>query len=233
MNTRIKDIACCERPYEKAKEYGISSLSDAELLSIIIRTGTRQYSSIDVSNMVLNAHPVHKGLVGLNYLKRNELINLPGIGDTKATELLAVAELSGRINQAIAREAMVVDNVETIAAYYMEKCRFLTREKTFLVLLGAGNKLIYEICLSEGTINSAHLSPREIYIEAFNHGAVNIILIHNHPSGDVTPSTEDIVTTKQIVAAGNIVGIHLLDHIIVGHDTYFSMFERGILNEVR
>ena len=91
MNTRIKDIACCERPYEKAKEYGISSLSDAELLSIIIRTGTRQYSSIDVSNMVLNAHPVHKGLVGLNYLKRNELINLPGIGDTKATELLAVA----------------------------------------------------------------------------------------------------------------------------------------------
>lgn len=233
MKTRIKDIANCERPYEKAKEFGVGKLSDAELLAIIIRTGTKDYSSIDLANLVLNAHTIHKGLVGLNYLTRNELINLPGIGNTKATELLAIAELSSRIHQQVARDALIIDNVDTIASYYIEKCRFLTRERTYLVMLGAGNKLIHECCLSEGTINQAHLSPREIYIEAFNHGAVNIIIIHNHPSGNVNPSKEDIISTKKIMEAGKIVGIHLLDHIIVGNNDYFSMFERGILDEVR
>lgn len=229
MKTLIKNIAPCERPYEKAKEFGIASLSDAELLAIILRNGTKNMSSIDVANQILNSHLVHKGLVSLNYLIREELIKIPGIGDTKATELLAVAEISNRISNTISKNNIVINNVKTIADFYINKCRFLLHEKTFLMLLGPGNIIIKDICISEGTVNEAHLSAREVFIEALKYNAVNIILVHNHPSGNVQPSKEDIKSTNNIAEAGKIVGIRLLDHLIVGYDDYFSMYERGII----
>lgn len=229
MNNLIKDLADCERPYEKAASRGISSLSDAELLAVIIRNGTRDSSSIDLANRVLNAHVLHKGLIGLNYMRREELMDIRGIGDVKATQILAVAELSGRINSARLKKDMIFNNPDTIAEYYIEKCKFLTKERTYLMLFSASFMLIKELIISEGTVNSAFMSPREIFVEALKYEAVHIILVHNHPSGLPEPSAEDVQATIKISEAGKLIGINLSDHIIVGNGCYVSMLERGII----
>lgn len=229
MNNLIKDIADCERPYEKACALGIEALTDAELIAVILRNGGGGQSSIDLANCVLNAHPVHKGLSGLNFLERKDLTAIKGIGNTKATELLAIGELAKRMNLRRLREDIIFSNPSSIADYYMEKCKYFTREKTYIMLLSCSHMLIKELLISEGTVNSAILSPREIFIEALKYQAVFIIMVHNHPSGCPEPSTADIDATKRIMSAGELLGIHLSDHIIVGNDRYVSLLERGII----
>lgn len=232
MSNLIKDIADCERPYEKAILHGVETLTDAELIAVILRCGTKDSSSIDLANRILNAHFYHKGLLGLNYIKREELLGLKGIGNIKATQLLAVAELSKRMNKIKLKKELNFNNPETIARYYMEKCKYLTKERTYLMLLSGTHMLIKELVLSEGTVNSALLSPREIFIEALRYEAVNIILVHNHPSGVPEPSVADFEATRQVINAGKLIDIHLSDHIIVGNGCYVSMMERGIFDEI-
>ena len=128
MANLIRDIACCERPYEKAILHGVETLTDAELIAIILRSGTKDYSSIDLANRILNAHLMHKGLLGLQYIRREELLALKGVGNTKATQLLAVAELSNRMNKIRLKKELDFNNPETIARYYMEKCKYLNKE---------------------------------------------------------------------------------------------------------
>lgn len=229
MSNLIKDIANSERPYEKAVEHGIEALTDAELLAVILRNGTKDTSAIDLANRILNMHLVYDGLISLNYLTREELKSIQGIGDVKATQLLAVVELSKRISLSTFKKNIVFDSSDTISRYYIEKCRFLTREKTYLLMLAADNSLIKEINISEGTINEAHMSPREVYVLALKYEAVSIIIVHNHPSGNVNPSEADINVTNRLVSCGKLLGIRLLDHIIVGRAEYYSMFERGLI----
>ncbi|MGN0151520.1 MAG: DNA repair protein RadC [Wujia sp.] len=229
MSNLIKDIASVERPYEKAVSQGVSSLSDAELLAVIIRNGTKNLSSIDLSNKILNTHYFHKGLAGLNYINREDLCHIKGIGDAKATQILAVAELAKRMNNTRLKKELNFNNPDTIALYYMEKCKYLSKERMYLMLLSSSHMLIKELLLSEGTINAALFSPREIFIEALRYEAVNIILVHNHPSGNPEPSEADILATRKIYDAGLLMDIHLSDHIIVGNGCYVSMMERGII----
>ena len=209
MHILVKDLAVCERPYEKAERYGVSALSDAELLSLIMRTGTKKASVLD--------------------LLPQELTKLPGIGNIKAIQLLALAEISKRMNLEQLQKKLEFHTPDTIGAYYREKCRFLTIEKTFLLLLTNAHTLIKEIELSSGTVNQTYLSPREIFIHALRYEAVHIVLVHNHPSGRVTPSDTDIQSTLRIRDAGKMLGIQVSDHIIVAGDQYLSMLERGIL----
>jgi len=225
----IKEIADCERPYEKAIEQGIEKLSDAELLSVIIKSGSKNYSSIDLANMILNSHYYYKGLVGLNYINRENLLKINGIGQIKATQILAIAELSSRMTKQKLRNELCFDNPNSIGRYYIEECRYLTKERLYLLLFNNANILIKEIILSEGTINKNLISNREIYIQALKYEAVNIILVHNHPSGNVEPSRSDIDSTISAYDAGQILDIHLLDHIIVGRNDYFSMHESEII----
>ncbi|MCM1272153.1 MAG: DNA repair protein RadC [Clostridium sp.] len=229
MNNLIRDIADCERPYEKAVLYGIAALSDAELVAVILRNGTRDTSSVDLANRILNAHFYHKGLSGLNFLRREELTSIKGVGDIKATQLLAVAELAKRMNTGRLREDITFSNPKSIAAYFMEKCKYATKEQTYLMLFSTAHRLIKELLMSEGTVNYAIISPREIYIEALKYEAVFMILVHNHPSGIPEPSDADMEATRRICEAGRLVGIQLSDHIIVGNNCYVSMLERGIL----
>ncbi len=224
----IKEIASCERPYEKAVEYGVDSLSDAELLATIIRTGANNGSSIDLANTILNAHGVYKGLVGLNYLCREDLLNIKGIGNTKATQVLAVAELSMRMAKQKLKKDITFNDAKSIALYYIENCKYLNKERLYLLLFNTANMLIKEILLTEGTINQSLISVREIYIQALKYEAVNMVLVHNHPSGNINPSESDINSTMMIYKVGKILGIELFDHIVVGYDDYFSMHERGI-----
>ncbi len=232
MNNLIKDLAYCERPYEKALSFGIDTLSDAELLAIILRSGTADTSSISLANQILNAHLIHKGIIGLNFLRREDLLQIKGIGNTKATLLLAVAELSKRMNLTRLKTSIIFDNPVSIAEYYMEKCKFFTTEKAFLMLFSNNHTLIKELMLSEGLVNQVMISPRNIFMEALRYEAVHIILVHNHPSGDPVPSQSDILITRRIKEAGKLLDIILSDHIIVGNGTYCSMLEKGILDEI-
>ncbi len=229
MSNLIKDIACCERPYEKAIKNGTNNLSDSELLAVILRNGTKDLSSIDLANKILNNHLIYKGLISLNYLTREDLVSIKGIGDTKATQILAIAELAKRMNLSKVSSNISFNSPDSIGKYYIEKCKYYTKEKTFLLLFSSSHNLIKEIKLSEGTVNMALISPREIFIEALKYQAVYIILVHNHPSGLPEPSKADITATTKIKEAGKLMDINLSDHIIVGNDCFVSLFERGII----
>lgn len=225
----IKEIANCERPYEKALEYGIESLSDAELLAVIIKTGSRELGAIDLANKILNSHYYYKGLIGLNYINRKNLLAINGIGNIKATQILAIAELSSRMTKQSLKNELIFDNPQSIATYYIEECRYLTKERLYLLMFNNANLLIKEVVLSEGTVNKSLISNREIYVQALKYEAVNIILVHNHPSGNIEPSRSDVESTISAYKAGQIINIQLLDHIIVGGNSYFSMHESEII----
>lgn len=226
---KISNMCCSERPREKAIDMGISTLSDSELLSIILGSGNRDENVITLAQRVLNSHEVHKGLLGLNYMSYHDLIAIKGIGRVKACQLMAVAELSKRMSMARKNSAINLSSPEDIAEHFMEYCRFLTREKVIVIYVTASNDLIKWYTLSEGTVNRSLISPREIFIEALRCDAVNIILIHNHPSGNPEPSDMDIVVTRRVIEAGKILGIGLLDHIVIGDGTYVSLNERGYI----
>lgn len=230
-NLRVVDMADDEKPVEKALLYGIDHLSDAELLAIIIKCGTREKSAIQLAQMILNKDPVYKGLQGLNYLSLTDLTSIPGIGKMKAAQIMAITEISRRMSRNSFKESLKLNDPKSIADYYMEKVRYLTREKVFVLYLSSSLNLLYEEQISEGTIDRSLVSAREVFKKAIKINASCIILIHNHPSGDPTPSEADLIVTKKMVKIGEMLGIKVVDHIIIGDKKYFSIAERGYINE--
>jgi DNA repair protein RadC len=222
----VKELPKSERPYEKAEEYGVEQLSDAELLAVIIRTGSQKLRSVDLAYQILNHKPQYPGLLSLYYTTKEELMKIHGIGKVKAIELLAVAELAKRLTRKQRKQSLSFRSPEMIAQYYMEQLRHQKREKLMLILLDGKNKAIKEMVISEGTVNASMASAREIFIEALRYEAVYLILLHNHPSGDPTPSRQDEAITKIIKEAGDLLGIPLLDHIILGDCCYVSLKEQ-------
>lgn len=229
MKVRIKDMAGNERPYEKAMDQGIASLSDAELLSLILRTGTKDRSAVMLAQEVLSFDPVRKGLTSLNYISPQELMKLRGMGKVKCCQMMAVAEISRRMSREASKERLQLSDSGTVAEYFMESARFRTRESLWVIYLDAANSLIRELEISSGSANKALVPIREIFVEALRCDALGIILIHNHPSGDPEPSKEDIVTTANVKRAGLDLGIRLLDHIIIGDRDYVSLLSQGLL----
>jgi len=225
----VKELPVSERPYEKCERYGAASLSDAELLAVIIRTGTKEEHSVDLAKRVLRHSPIHQGIIGIYHHTMEELTRIKGIGKVKAIQLLCVAELSKRLSKANMADSMMFDRPATIADYLMEEMRHEQREKVMLLMFDTKGRLLKEKVISIGTINTSMLSPREIFLEAVRGEAVSIVLIHNHPSGDPTPSGEDVAITKRIREAGNFINIPLIDHIIIGDNRYVSFKEGGLL----
>ena len=229
----MKKMSETERPYEKAYRYGASTLSDAELLSVILRTGSKKANALSTAYRILDAHPVHKGIVGLNYLTLKDLEDIDGVGKVKAIQMKCLAEISRRMSRAVHKPFISFQSPQSIADYYMEKTRYLEKEYVYMLMFDSKHKLIKDVRISEGTINSSLLSPREVFVEALRYDAVFIILIHNHPSGDPTPSIQDIDITHRIYDAGMLIGINLSDHIILGNNCYVSLAERGIFDETK
>lgn len=219
----VKSIPVSERPYEKCQQLGVKALSNAELLAVIIKTGTKNLRSTELAMNVLSLCDKKGGLSALCHLSISDLCKLKGIGQVKAIQLLCAAELAVRIASAKARERLSFNCPQTIADYYMEEMRHYTQEHLILMMLDTKNRLIKESLIFKGTVNAAVVQPREIFIEALKYEAVGIILVHNHPSGDPTPSREDILVTKTISKAGTYIGIKLLDHLIIGEKRYESL----------
>ena len=221
-----------ELPYERFLSSGARSLTNAELLGIILRTGTKGVSAVELGRQVLGIHdPQCNSLSALPRLSMEELRAIPGIGEVKAVKILCLSEIARRIVREKVRREQRFDSAELIAEYYMENMRHLETEETVLLHFDSKMSLLGEDIMTKGTVNGALISPREIFIQALRRGAVRIVLLHNHPSGDPSPSREDISSTRQIKRAGELLGIGLTDHIIIGDLCYCSLKEMGLLSD--
>ncbi len=224
----VKNLPDTERPYEKCIHLGASALSDAELLAVIIRCGSQKERSVDLAYRILNLY--EDGSIGsLYHADMESLMNLHGVGKVKAIQILCVAELAKRMAKAEAKSRISFENPRDIANYLMEDMRHLDHEETVAIFLDAKMNLIRDKVIFKGTVNAAMFEPREILIEALRAGAVNIIMLHNHPTGDPKPSNADISATVRLKEACKAIGIRLSDHIIIGDNCYISMRESGII----
>ncbi len=225
----LKDRPFDERPYEKYETYGAGSLTDTELLAIILRSGTRGKTAVELAGEILAACPFEEGLAGLYHVSLQQLMAVPGVGRVKAVQLKCIAELSRRISRRRKGGRPVFSDPASIAAYYMETLRHEEVEYIYCLMLDARNQLAGEECLSKGTATQALLSPRELFMRVLRYNAPAIVLVHNHPSGDPSPSPEDISLTLQVKESGLLLGITLFDHIIIGNNTFVSFMQEGYI----
>lgn len=223
----MKQIPKDERPYEKCVRLGAQSLTDAELLAVLLRTGTVGSPSVHMAEEILSLSKDRKGLLGLHTLSLAQLKSVKGIGTVKAIQIKCIGELSKRIAQTTARKGLQFTQPGTIADYYMERLRHKEQEELICMMLDTKNHLLGEEMIF-GTVNGSFVSPREIFLTAMSYHAVGILLVHNHPSGDPTPSQADLDVTQRIAEAGELLGIPLLDHIIIGDCKYLSFRQQGI-----
>lgn len=222
----IRDYPYEDRPRERLKTEGAQSLSNHELLAILLRTGTKKESVLQLANRLL------KHFEGLRLLKDatiEEITSIKGIGSVKAIQILAALELGRRISRLTYEDRYVIRSPEDGANYVMEEMRFLTQEHFVCLYLNTKNQVIHKQTIFIGSLNASIVHPREVFKEAFRRSAASIICFHNHPSGDPSPSKEDIEVTKRLAECGKIIGIELLDHLIIGEKKFVSLKEKGYL----
>lgn len=220
-----------EMPYERFLSHGRESLSNAELLAVLLRSGTRNEPVLSLARRILSLHEGNgESLSILHRLSLEELMKIPGIGKVKAIQIQCLLELSKRLATEAARGArLVCEDPSQVAACYMESLRHEMQERVMLLLLDARHAVIREETLTIGTVNASLCSPRDVFIRALQAGASAALVMHNHPSGDPSPSSEDIRLTGRLSKVGALLEIPLLDHIIVGDRCYYSMKEAGLL----
>ena len=222
---KIKELPLSERPYEKLENYGADNLSNAELLAIIIKTGTKEESSVSIAQKILNLkeNTDKDNLRFLQDISLEEFMKIKGIGKVKAIQLKAICELTKRIARPINSKQKPIKGPEDVARILIPEIRYEKREIAKVIILNSKNIILRIINISLGGTNFAYLEPKDVLAEAIKMQAPKIILVHNHPSGDPTPSKQDYRVTDRIYEAAELMGIQLLDHIIIGDGTYQSL----------
>lgn len=223
----MKDYPESERPIEKMTEQGVDSLSDEELLAILIGNGTKTHNALELSDQLIRQQRNRTWLLKASI---NELMTLSGIGPTKACRIMAGLELGKRLNQTRNFYQISLSSPKTVAAYFRGLVQGEDREIFCILLLDVKNRPIRKTMVSIGTIQETLIHPREVFRSAVRAGASGILLSHNHPSGDPEPSPEDIRVTKRLVEAGKILDIPVLDHVIVADQSYLSFKERNLIS---
>lgn len=223
---KIMDLPENERPRERLHRYGAKTLSNSELLAILLRTGSGKENIINLSSRLLMSSG---GLNGLLNQGIDELQKFRGIGLAKATQIAALSELSKRFNSYESGEKFIISKPYDAAKLVMGEMQNLNKEVLKLILLNTKNVVLKVLEVSVGSLNSSIVHPREVFCEAISEHSASIIICHNHPSGDPTPSKEDINITKRLMEGGKLLGIELIDHIIIGQGVYVSLKEKGIL----
>ena len=226
-NKTIKELPASERPYEKFLSLGASGLSDADLLAIIIKTGTKDKSAVDIGQEILSGR--HGNLLNLYEMSYDELIQVSGIGQIKAIQLKAVAELSMRISKAKRARSIRMNTPVTIADYYMEQMRHLQQEVVICAYFDVKSRFLGDKFISKGSLSSSVVDISSVMRTALEKNASKIVLLHNHPSGDCTPSKDDIAVTDRLAEGSRIFSIELCDHIIIGDNEYYSFYENKII----
>lgn len=222
----IKEMAKDERPREKLVKYGVSSLSNTELLAILIRTGTKDASAIDLARQILSTNQM--GLRVLTDSTVEELSQVKGIGMSKACQLLSAIELGKRLASS-SKDVYCIKSPKDVSDLLMEEMRYYKKEYFKTILLNTKNEAISLELISVGSLNSSLVHPREVFVNAIKKSTSSIILVHNHPSGNPYPSKEDISITKRLIEAGRIIGIDVLDHVIIGDGSYCSLKEQAMI----
>ena len=226
-NKTIKELPASERPYEKFLSLGASGLSDADLLAIIIKTGTKDKTAVDIAQEILSGR--HGNLLNLYEMSYDELIQVSGIGQIKAIQLKAVAELSMRISKAKRARSIRMNTPVTIADYYMEQMRHLQQEVVICAYFDVKSRFLGDKFISKGSLSSSVVDISSVMRTALEKNASKIVLLHNHPSGDCTPSKDDIAVTDRLAEGSRIFSIELCDHIIIGDNEYYSFYENKII----
>ena len=226
MNIKMKELPISERPYEKLETYGAETLTNSELLAIIIKTGTKDDTAVGLAQKILklNEGTNKEDLSFLQDISITDFMKIKGIGKVKAIQLLAVCELAKRMNKPINKQYIKINNSNDVAKLLMNELRYEKREKAKLILLNSKNIILKIKDISYGGTNFAMIEPKEILNEAIKIGAPKMLLVHNHPSGDTTPSKSDFNMTDKIYEASELLGIQFLDHIIIGNNKFESVF---------
>jgi DNA repair protein RadC len=223
--TKIKEIPENDRPIERLINIGAQNLSNEELISILLRTGNKDESSKELASKIISSI---EGIKNLKQITLEQLLKYKGIGVSKATILLSAIELGKRMNNEIEEIRNVKGNQpELIFKYYKNKLENLTQEHFYALYLDTSKKIIKEKLLFIGTINYSLVHPRDVFKEAYLSSASSIIFVHNHPTGNVIPSKNDIDTTHNLIEVGKLLGISVVDHIIIGKHKYYSFYENG------
>ncbi len=221
---KIKDLPDSEKPREKLLKFGVDNLSDAELLSIILRSGIKNYSVNDISLNLLKEIKNIKNLKNYNYYS---LTKIRGIGSIKAMEITSVIELGKRIFLNDNKQKLKINSTNIVFELYKDYFKDVFQEQFVCLYLDSKKYLIEAKVLFIGTINQSIVHPREVFKHAYSLSSSAIICLHNHPSGDVNPSKEDIYFTKRLQKIGKIMAIEVLDHLIIGYNNYYSFLENG------
>lgn len=222
----IRDVHAEDRPRERLIRQGAQSLSNQELIAILLRTGTKKESVLTLANRVLN---YFEKLHGLKHATLEEIISVKGIGEAKAVQLLAAIELGRRLSQKQVDSRFTIRSPQDAATYLMPEMSSLQQEHFVVLFLNVKNQVLHKQTIFIGSLNSSIVHPREIFREAVKRSAASIICAHNHPSGNAAPSPEDIEVTKRLQEAGYIIGIELVDHVIIGDHQFTSLKEKGYM----
>jgi DNA repair protein RadC len=224
-HTLIRDLPAGERPRERLRDYGSQALSNAELLAIILRTGASRESVLELAARLLSRH---QGLAGLARLSFSELCGERGLGEAKAAQLKAALELGKRLSSTQPDARPVVRSPVDAANLLSLEMGLLEQEHLRVVLLNTRNEVLGIPEVYKGSVNTSLVRTGEIFREAVRRNCPAVIVVHNHPSGDPTPSTDDVAMTRQMVEAGRLLDIEVLDHLIIGHGRYLSLKEQGL-----
>src|SRR3989344_1935718 len=218
---RIQDIYKGDRPREKLLKLGADKLMDYELLAIVISSGTRNKNAIELSKILLRNREVSS----LNSLEIEDLLKIKGIGKAIASKILSVLELAKRVKD---KKEIIIYSPKEIASE-LKNIKNIKKEYFYLFCLDSRNKVIKKELVSVGTLNSSLVHPREVFEPAIRNLSAQLVIAHNHPSGDINPSEEDLNITAKLVKAGELLGINILDHIVIAKDNYFSFKENNLL----
>lgn len=226
--SRIKDWPAADRPREKLLYAGPAALGDTELLALVLRTGhsSPRTSALDLARHLLTCFGSLRALTGATTA---ELCTIPGIGPAKAAELLAAFELARRLASSPLRPGERFTTSGEVFAHFHERLRDYRKEVFLTLLLDSKNRLLREVQVSEGSLNASIVHPREVFAPVVRESAAAVLLVHNHPSGDPTPSREDLELTGRLREAGELMGVRVLDHVIIGRGCYVSLADRGLM----
>lgn len=226
MTIKLKDLPISERPYEKLELYGEDNLSNSELLAIIIKTGTKDETALQLAQRVLSISDTNSNLRFLQETSIEKLTSIKGIGRVKAIQLKALGEITKRISKPINKEKIIIRDPKDVANLLMEELKFEKREVLKVIVLNTKNVVQKIANVAIGGTASINIEPKDILKEAIKMEMPKIIMIHNHPSGDAMPSSSDIEITKRVETCAKLMGIQLLDHIVIGDGTYESIFSK-------
>jgi len=223
----IKALPIAEQPREKLMNHGVAYLSVSELLAILLRTGTKNASALSLGNEIVSK--CGDDLMELHQITLEELCMIEGIGESKACQILAAIELGKRLKQSTIMRKAKLSSPNEVVTFFSAELNESKVEKFIAVLLNTKNEVINWDVISIGSLNASIVHPREVFNRAIKRSAASLIVVHNHPSGHIDPSREDINITKRLFEAGQLIGIPLIDHIIIGRDKYYSFKEENQL----